>query len=191
LIAWQRRWLRPHAAALSICLGAASLLGGACSNADETRRAELRRQILRGQNLEKEQAQRREQTRVTTFDGDLLPSETKVAGVVIPRGFEPKFNFEYEWYFDGAQPLAKLEKYVLQHMDAATVERPDSVAILFTQARTKGVSDMRPVTIKIFPVPGRSDWSRINIVGSRPLPEHIPTAEEVAAQLAERRAHME
>jgi hypothetical protein len=172
-------------------LGALAALGGGCSNAEQDRRAEARRQLLRAQNLDEERIARAAKTRQTTFDGDLLPSETKAAGITIPRGFKPKFDFEYEWYFDGEQPLSKLEKYLVERVDSPSIEHPDPTQVLFTQARAKGVPDMKPVTIKIYPVPGRSDWSRLNIVEQRPMPARIPTPEEVAAILAERRAHME
>lgn len=158
-----------------------------CSSAEETKRAELRRQLLRGQDLEKQRNTRFEKERLTTYQGDLLPSDTQVAGVVLPRGFNQKFSFEYEWYYDGAEPLPKLDSYLRKQLDFVSFDHPDPASTQFVQARTKGFPEMKPVTIKIYPVPGRSDWSRIYIRAPQPLPEHILTPEEVSRMVASHR----
>jgi hypothetical protein len=168
-----------------LCTASALLVVG-CSSADDARRAEQRRQLLRGEDLEKSQQDRLNKLRLTTYDGDLLPSDTRMAGVVLPRGFALKFTFEYEWYYDGALPLNKVEKYFGQQLDFEAIERPDAYSIVYAQAKTKGDTAMKPVAVKIYPVPGRSDWSRIYIHASKPLPEHIPTPDEVRALLAAR-----
>jgi hypothetical protein len=162
-----------------------------CSSDDTAHRAEARREILRGEDLDKEHNERMEKQRLTNYQGDLMPSDTLVAGVVIPRGFKPKFTFAYEWYYDGALPFAPLEKYFRATLQAESIDRPDSSSVQFSHARTKGVANMSPVTVKIFPVPGRSDWSRIYILAPQPLPEHLPTEQEIRAELAARKARAE
>jgi hypothetical protein len=168
-----------------LCAAGASLVAG-CSSAEDARRAEQRRQLLRGQDLDKARDERLSKSRLTTYDGDLLPSDTRMAGIVLPRGFVLKFTFEYEWYYDGALPLKKVEKYFGHQLDFEAVEHPDAYSIVFAQAKTKGDAAMKPVAVKIYPVPGREDWSRIYIHAPKPLPEHIPTPEEVRALLASR-----
>jgi hypothetical protein len=171
--------------ALLSCTASFTLAAG-CSSGDSARRAEQRRQLLRGDDLDRQRNARLEKQRVTTYEGDLLPSDTRTAGVVLPRGFNLKFTFEYEWYYDGALPLNKVEQYFTKQLDFEAIEHPDASAILFAQAKTKGDKAMTPVSVKIFPVPGRADWSRIYIHAPKPLPEHIPTPEEVRALLASR-----
>jgi hypothetical protein len=107
--------------------------------------------------------------------------------VVLPRGYEAKFMFEYEWYFDGEQPYSKLATYFTERLDFSGVERPDGASLTFAKARTKGNSQMKPVSVTISPVPGRDDWSRIHIVAQQPLPEQLQSKEEIEAELAVRR----
>jgi hypothetical protein len=153
------------------------------------RRAEARRALLRGEDLEKEHNARVEKERLTSFSGDLLPSETELVGIVLPRGFKPKFQFDHEWTYDGELPIARLEKYFRQSLDSQSIDHPDAVATEFTQARSKNAKagpDQKPVWLKIYPVPGRSDWSRIVIRAPRPPPDHIATEAEVRAELEHR-----
>jgi hypothetical protein len=170
---------------LSVIVNTTFAIG--CSSNEEQKRAELRRQLLRGQDLEKQRNTRFEKERLTTYQGDLLPSDIRVAGVVLPRGFNQKFTFEYEWYYDGAEPLPKLDQYIRKQLDFVSFDHPDPASTQFMQARTKGFPEMKPVTIKIYPVPGRSDWSRIYIRAPQPLPEHILTPEEVSRMVASHR----
>jgi hypothetical protein len=157
-----------------------------CKSDDSANRDEQRRQLLRGQDLDKQRNEQFDKTRLTDEHGDLLPSETKIAGVVLPRGFNAKFTVDYEWYYDGALPLAKLEKYLRKQFDGALIKRPDAFSVEFSRHTTR---DMLGVVLRIYPVPGREDWSRIHIQSSRPQPEHPLTAEEIQAELARRAAN--
>jgi hypothetical protein len=162
---------------------------GCKDDAAAARRAEARRALLRGEDLEKERMARLAKERLTTSSGDLLPSDTEIAGIVLPRGFKPKFKFDHEWTYDAALPISKLEKYFQESLNSQSVEHPDSVATEFTQARsknTKASAAEKPAWVKIYPVPGRSDWSRIVIRAPKPLPDHTPTEAEVRAELARR-----
>jgi hypothetical protein len=156
-----------------------------CKSDDSANREEQRRQLLRGQDLDKQRNEQIDKTRLTDEHGDLLPSETKVAGLVLPRGFNPKFTLDYEWYYDGALPLDKLEKYFRKQFDSASIKRPDDSSVEFLRPTTK---DLLGAALTIYPVPGRADWSRIHVQGSRPQPEHPLSAEEIQAELARRAA---
>jgi hypothetical protein len=173
--------------AWSVC---AVLQSGAalCACAErEDPKAQIRRDVLRSNNLADERRKRYEAIRTTDDQGNLKPSDTKVAGVVLPRGYEPKFLFEYEWYYDGEKPYGLLATYFTSQLDFAEVKRPNNSALTYVQARTKGDSQMKPVSVTISPVPGREDWSRIQIVAQRPMPQHLQTKEEIEAELSLRR----
>ncbi len=49
---------------------------------------------------------------------------------------------------------------------------------------------MKPVSVKVFPVPGREDWTRIQITAPKPMPKHFPTAEEIEKEIASRRENL-
>jgi hypothetical protein len=170
---------RQHRIALAVWLG---LAAGSCSSHDAERKAEVRRQLLRAENL----AQKRDQTlaaqRLSDAEGNLLPSNEKVAGIALPRGFKPKFVLEREWTYDGELSFNRLEQYFLQRLNA-TIEHPAGMLTRFTQARPVGEPNAPPVLVEVSPVPGREDWSRIHIQQPAPAPAHPLSAAEIAADL--------
>ena len=147
----------------------------------------MRRDVLRSNNLADERRKRYEAIRITDDQGHLMPSDTKVAGVVLPRGYEPKFLFEYEWYYDGEKPFSLLNTYVKSQLDFAEVQQSNNSSLTYVQARTKGDSQMKPVSVTISPVPGRENWSRIQIEAQRPKPQKLQTKEEIEAELSLRK----
>jgi hypothetical protein len=128
----------------------------------------MRREVLRVNDLAAERRKAREAERLVDDKGALLPSNEKVAGVVLPRGYKPRFNLPREWYLDGEHQFGKLVTYFTEQLDADTVTRPNKATLTFLRARTKGDPNMEPVSVTISPVPGRDDWSRIHIVAPPP-----------------------
>jgi hypothetical protein len=169
-------------AGLCVAIGTAAI---GC-NGEAAQRAEARRALLSEENLMAKRDERIAAQRITNAEGDLLPSTNQIAGVVLPRGFSPKFTFDHEWYYDGEHSFGRVRKYFEQQLDG-TLERPDTSSLVFARATTKGAKDMKPVSVKIYPVPGRDDWCRIQINAPKPLPEHFPTADEINQELARRR----
>ena len=168
-------------------LGMLSTLGASgCGKSNADQRAEIRRQLLRADNLEQKHREQIEAGRLTDANGDLRPSDKQLAGITIPRGYQPKTVAEREWTYDGELPFHKLEQYFLQRL-TATVEHPAGMLTRFTQAKPMGEPNAAPVEVEVLPVPGRSDWSRIHIIQPGPPPEHTLTATEIAAQIAARR----
>ena len=174
---------RNHRIVRSIIFAGYVIAAASCRHDDAE---EARRALLRTQNLAAQRDERIAAQRITNADGDLLPSATTIAGVVLPRGFNPKFTFDHEWYYDGEYSFRRVLAYFEQRLDGV-IDRPDKSAVVFQGAKTKGVSDMKPVTVKIVPVPGREDWTRIQITAPKPMPKHFPTAEEIQKELASRR----
>lgn len=176
----QHRIIRTAALCL---LGLAAI---SCSNDADRRKEEARRELLRAQNLEAQRNARIAAQRITDEVGNLLPSNTQVVGVVLPRGFSPSFTLDHEWYYDGEHPIGKVEKFFTERLDA-TIEHPFPTATQYKVARMKSSPQMEPVGVKIYPMPGRADWTRIQINAKRPVPEKFPTAAEIEMELAKRR----
>lgn len=166
-----------------------ALAGAGCTTPAEQRRAEVRRQLLRAETIAQERTRQIDAQRVTDPNGELLPSNNQVAGITLPRGYEPKFVFEHEWHYDGQLPIKKLESYFLARVDA-TVERPDPQSIVFAGAKMRGATGVTPVKLTLLPVPGREDWSRIRIDAPRPMPAKLPSALEIENELAARQKNM-
>jgi hypothetical protein len=171
----------------ALVLSVAAISG--CSDPVD-QKAQMRRDVLRANDLVAERKKQYDAVRTTDDRGNLIPSQQRIAGVAVPRGYTPKFTFDYEWYFDGEQPYAKLATYFTEQLDFSNVQRPNRSTMTFVQARSKGDAQMKTVTVTISPVPGRDDWSRIRIVAQQPLPEHRQSFAEIEAELAKRRQNM-
>jgi hypothetical protein len=165
-------------------LSTLSLAGCGKSIADQ--RADIRRQLLRADNLAQKRREEVEARRLTEPNGDLRPSNEQLAGITLPRGYQPKFVHDHEWTYDAELPFHKLEQYFLQRL-SATIEHPAGMITRFTQARPVGQPNALPIELEVLPVPGRSDWSRIHIIQPGPPAEHTLSATEIAADIAARR----
>lgn len=180
---------RQHRVSKSVLCAAftASFALSGCSSEAEDQKAQMRRDVLRANNLGAERRKQFDAVRLTDDNGNLIPSNQKVAGIVLPRGFTPKFKMDSEAYFDGELPYGKLTKYFTEQLDFMHVERPNNSTLRFVNVRTKGDSEMAPVTITISPVPGMLHWSRIRVLIPQPLPERLQTKAEIDAELLKRR----
>jgi hypothetical protein len=152
-------------------------------------KALMRQEVLRANDLSAERRKASDANRTTDDYGNLLASTQRVAGVTLPRGFELKYTFDHEWYYDGGQSYAKLVKYFTESLDYAGVEQPSRSKLTFVQARNKGDSEMKPVRLTVSAVPGRNDWSRIQIAAQQPLPAVRQTKAEIDAELSVRRKY--
>jgi hypothetical protein len=175
-----------RACALCLALTAGAALAG-CNKDAEEQKAQLRRDVLRANNLAAERRKQLEAVRLTDDNGNLIPSTQRVAGVVLPRGFTPKFKLEHEAYFDAELPYEKVVSYFTEQLDYAYAEQPSKSSLKFIKARTKGDAEMAPVNLMVSPVPGMGHWSRIRILLPQPLPERLQTKAEIDAELAKRR----
>ena len=174
-------------AGLGVLAALSTLSFAGCGKSNADQRAEIRRQLLRADNLAQKRREEVEARRLTDANGDLRPSNQQLAGITIPRGYQPKFVHEREWTYDAELPFPKLEQYFLQRL-SATNEHPAGMITRFTQARPVGEPNALPVEVEVLPVPGRSDWSRIHIIQPAPPQAHPPlSATEIAQEIAARR----
>jgi hypothetical protein len=177
---------RKHRIVTGAALCALSLAAVSCKNDAQERAEDAKRALLRAHDLEAQRSARIAAQRLTDDAGNLLPSATDVVGLVIPRGFSVTFTEDHEWYYDGEHPVGKVEKYFDERLDAM-VNHPYPNATTYRHATMKTKTKMDPMTVNIFPMPGRTDWTRIHIVANRPQPDHFPTPAEIEAHLAAQR----
>lgn len=159
--------------------------GVGCSSTASDHSAEVRRQVLRGNELTETRRRVLSERRVTDDKGALIPSNITLAGITIPRGFEPKYVFEHEWHYDGQLSLKELENYFRAQLDATITRRANDGSTLFAHATVKSTPNMAPVAVTILPIPGREDWSRIQILAGST--EATPNPAQVQAELTVRR----
>jgi hypothetical protein len=174
----QRRLIAPLAAAL--------LLSTANGCSDEPV-VEQRRELLKGRDRKSEARAAVEKARVRSPAGDLLPSETKAAGIVLPRGFALKYSFEHRWYFDGDLPMKKVEEYFGRRLQFDLVNHISAHELELTHAREKADPAMAPVFVRIEPLPGRPSATRIQVLEQVKEVAEIISEGESLHRLAESR----
>lgn len=129
---------------------------------------EQRRQLLQTDQRAKDRSARIEAHRVLSPDGELLPSEQKVAGVVLPRGFESKFVDPHAWTYDGQFPQDKVLAYFDKRVTTKTRTNKPLGEVEYLGVREKSDPNMTAVLVRVSPAPGRMEWTRIYI--GEPVP---------------------
>ncbi len=169
---------------LALLLLACSLVLGCHRTPGARAKDEARRGVLLPQDLQKERREAYEKVRLETEAGDLIPSESSVAGLTLPRGLSATFQLEHEWYFDGPLALPKLEKYFRERLEIQHERHPNDATLEFTGAIVRGNVLANPITLQLSPQPGRAGRSTIRI---RELIATLPqgTPEQVRTQIAE------
>lgn len=180
-----RQWQWLLCAALS---GTAAL---GCSRRDAAQEEQRRVLLMPPDNKrEREEAARRKQ--IFDEDGDLIPSEQSVAGLILPRGLTPGMRFEHEWYFRSMEiPAEALERYFIPRVFTGEINRSQGGATELVAAKIKDNPSAPSVTIRIIKLSGANSASELYIRQSVPAPLVRPKESEVEAQLKARREHAE
>jgi hypothetical protein len=173
--------------ALTLTAAAGSAAGG-CSD-KKTEEVEKRRELLVPQDLHAKRAAAEEALRIMDAEGNLLPSTTRVAGVLLPRGVSVVSAYEYDWYCEGKVPLRKLDAYLRAHLVIGEEGRTATGRVELFQAKPTDLPDAKGVYVSFYEKAGRSDMVRMYIRTPRPVPDHFPTPAEVQAQMEARANH--
>jgi hypothetical protein len=172
----------PVLALLACCMFAA------CSHRREDE-DDKRRALLTPQDLPAKRDTAREAARLFDAAGNLIPSETKVAGLLVPRGMTLVVAPEHEWYFDGPLPLPKLEKYLREHLEIHDEDHSIPGRIDFAESRPRDTPAPTPTFVSFYPKPGRPELSQLYIHEYVPRHQHLCPAAAAQAQMAARKAH--
>ena len=147
-----------------------------CSRDDTLER---RRQLLAATDRAQARKERIDKARVRSPTGDLLPSEQKVAGFVLPRGFTLKRSYPHKWIYDARLPQAKVEEYFDKRLTVSKV--PAGVGeVLYNEAREKSDPNHAPGWIRVLPTPSKEEWTRLIITDPVPATGPAPPPEELA-----------
>jgi hypothetical protein len=156
----------------------------------ETDQEEQRRALLTPPDNKREREEAARKKQVFDEDGDLIPSEQSVAGLLLPRGLTPSMHFEREWYFRSMEiPAEALERYFIPRVLTGAINHSQGGATEFVAAKIKDNPSAPPVTIRIVKLSGANSASELYIRQSVPAPLVRPKESEVEAQLKARREH--
>ena len=169
---------------------ALSFWGGGCSSRSDDKAAK-RREILKGPDLRAIREERQKKTRFMDDEGELIPSDTKVAGVQLPRGLELRIQYEDHWYFESLLPLDKLQRYFGRQLDTVQIERGNEDSVTFRRARPKGEKVGPMLTVRVGRMANLPSRSEVRIDRTKPdlvknRPKTFPQAE---AELRKRRKY--
>lgn len=169
-------------------VGALALQGAvACSRSDVD---EQRRLLLEASSRTEARERRINKKRVRDPQGDLLPSETKVAGYVMPRGFELTRTLPHRWIYDAALPQTKVEEYFDKRLAGGTKSKNDGSEVEWLRSTEKSDPNGVPGWIQIMPTPSKREWTRIIVSEPNPGPSDAPQLvddQKIAEIMAERR----
>ena len=130
---------------IAIC---SALLGPALSGCGRDKE-EARRELLRPVDTQAKRLAEREKKRIIAPNGELIPSDQKLAGIAMPKGLELYRSFELEWYLEGkGMSVPQLERYFAARLDPLGIERGDTFVKL-TDARLRDDPSARRVTVQL------------------------------------------
>ncbi len=164
---------------------ASSLLAGCGPDEVELKR----RQLLAADGSAEARQKRIDAARLTSPQGELLPSQTKVGGIVLPRGFEATFVDKHAWTYDGNFLQPRVEAYFERRLAMASVEKRALGEVVYLKAREKGVDEAAGGMVIVSPTPGKPEWTRVEVKENVPEDELPQMVDEgtVKERLAERR----
>lgn len=164
-----------------------ALHGAGCSrNNDDD---EQRRQLLEASRRAQARQERIDKGRVRSPEGDLLPSDNKSAGYVLPRGFVLTRTLPHRWTYDANLPQNKVEEYFDKRLSAGhKSKKGDEVEWL--RSVEKSDPNQVPGWVQVMPTPSKRAWTRIIVSEPEPPgPDLVPQMDQQKMQeiLAERR----
>lgn len=181
-----------HSSHLARLFGAflcAGLALSGCKRKQEPDAAEQRKALLTPRDQRQDREEFARKTQVFASDGDLLPSDQVVAGVVLPRGLALVSSFPHEWtYHANHVPAPALERYFNARLITNNLTHSVDGAVGIDMARVKDDPNAPPVTLRIYRLRGELDASEVHIRQAVPGTPG-KTEAQVQAEMAAKRAH--
>lgn len=171
---------------LTLCLGvlvaAAAAVGCRDSREDE-------RKLLQTQDRARARQERIDKLRVLSAQGELLPSEAKRAGIVLPRGFEERSSHPHEWRYEGQYPLTKVQAYFERRLNYVKVGKTEVGDLEYLGAREKSDPNATAAVLRMSEASDDSGSTTIVLSepGPAPPPQPVMTEEQIKQLMAERR----
>lgn len=118
-------------------------------------------------------------------EGDLLESETRVAGLALPRGLETVFEEERRHVYRSDVPLAKLQRYFGVRLVTGQVDTRPNGSVTYVDALPRGVRGGE-VRLDVTVEPVARAGVRVEVRERVPPSLDRPSEEEALRMLQER-----
>jgi hypothetical protein len=142
---------------------------------------ERKRELLKPPDVQREQAEDERKRQLIDQEGDLVPSDQIVAGVVLPRGLLLRSLAPPEWTYRGEHlPPAALERYFTARLLTSEITRTKDGMVTFDLAQPKDDPKAPPITLRITRLMGAESTTEVYIRQTVPGRERPSQAEAEA-----------
>lgn len=173
----RRRILRLSAPFWLVIIGRA-LLG--CSDSPKT---VARSAPLAPIDLAQKHREALEKKRLTNAQGELLPSDDSIAGLLLPRGLTRTHAFEHAWYYRTQASIEQLTQFFGTRLLTGKVERGGRGTVTYVDAQPRGLKKTAFVTVRIGPAPGGRAMREVYVKETPMMPVAYPSEAEAQAKL--------
>ncbi len=165
------------------------VLGAAGCEGKRQEQAQQRKQLLERPDPKQVREERRRQRQLFDERGDLLPSETRAGGVLLPKGLTQYRSFEREWYFKTLKvDSEKIVTYFKRRLMPEAIDRSKEGAVTFRKARIRDAPKEPVIEVNVAPLKGAANASSVYIKQAAPAPVY-KSGRETEAQLEALRKH--
>jgi hypothetical protein len=157
-----------------------------CSKDD----SEEQRRLLQTEERARQRQARSEARRIEGPQGELLPSDIKLGGVVMPRGFDPTFVDPHAWTYDGHFTQARVQEYFEKRLTVMRTTNKPLGEVEYLGVREKSNPNMPAALVRVSPTPSRPEYTRIYVgepVPPPPAAARVVGDEALREYMAERR----
>ncbi len=116
-------------------------------------------------------------------DGELLESDVRVAGLVLPRGMEEVSHIGDVHVYRSAQPMPRVLRYFGTRLVTGNVERGVGGRATYRDAVPSGVDGRTAIHMDVTISTSSGAATRVEITEIPPVPETPPTLEEINARI--------
>jgi hypothetical protein len=157
-----------------------------CSG-DQRRQEEQRRALLTPSEYRQKLQEEERKRKLVDDDGELIPSDQTVAGIVMPRGLGEVRTVENRFYFTSSRvPFEALDRYFAKRLFTGQIERPSPDSVAYLGANIKGNPRAMKVSVRISRIVGSEGNCEIFIQQAIPAPP-VMGVPETQAKLREAR----
>jgi hypothetical protein len=116
-------------------------------------------------------------------DGELLESDVRVAGLVLPRGLDEVSHIGGTWVYRSSQPMPLVLRYFGTRLLTGNVERGVGGRATYRDAVPSGVDARAAIHLDVTISTSSGAATRVEITEIPPVPETPPTLEEINARI--------
>jgi hypothetical protein len=158
-----------------------------CSR-EQRRQEEQRRALLTPSDHRQKLQEEERKRKLVDDDGELIPSDRTVAGILMPRGLGDVRAVENRYYLTSSRvSFEALDRYFAKRLFTGQIERESPDSVRYVAANIKGDPKALKVSVRISRIVGPEDNCEVFIQQLTPPPPVMGVAETQAKLREERK----